>query len=195
MKCAKRRFVEDAWRLDLGAVLRQLRAMTPTPAACWPALPGAATFGAVVVPVSRRGVPAGQILLDVLRIGRHGQVRIVAGLGCGTVVEIRADAAPLVGYRWTFECSVTGLRCRSLYLPPGAAGFASRQAHGLTYSCLYERPLARRYRRATKLRHALGEIPAMVGGELPPAPVGMLSQTHRRRCAELAAVEAVLEVA
>jgi hypothetical protein len=195
MKCAKRRFVEDAWRLDLGAVLRSCRAMTATPAARWSASPGAAAVGAVVVPVSRRGVPVGQIVLDVLRTGRRGEVQIVGGLGCGTVAEIRADAAPLVGYRWTFECPVTGQRCRSLFLPPGAAGFASSAAHGLAYAVTCERPAARRCRRAVKLRRALGEVPVVVSGPLPDRPAEMRGGTYLRRCAEIEAVERLLEIA
>lgn len=195
MKCAERRFTEDALRLDLGAVLRSCRVMTPTPAARWPASPGAATFVAVPVNITRCGFPVGQVLLDVMRSGRLGQVQVIAGHGAGSAAETRADAVRVVGYRWTFECPVTGQRCRSLYLPAGAIGFASRQAHGLTYRSLYEPRLERRFRKATKLRHALGEVPALVGGELPPAPVGMLARTHRRRCAKIQAVEGLLEVA
>jgi hypothetical protein len=187
--------LEDAWRLDLGAALRSCRVMTATPAARWPASPGAATFCAVPVTVTRRGVPVGQVLLDVMRTGRRGQVQVAAGQGVGSVAEIRADAARVVGYRWTFECPVTGARCRSLYLPPGAAGFASRQAHGLTYRCLYEPPATRRCRRAVKLRRALGEVPAVVAGSLPERPAGMQTGTYLRRCMELVAVEWLLEVA
>ena len=40
------------------------------------------------------------------------------------------------GRRWWFKCPRTGLRTSKLYLPPGGTGFASRQAHDLTYrSC------------------------------------------------------------
>jgi hypothetical protein len=130
-----------------------------------------------------------------MRTGRTGEMRIIAGPGCGTVAEMRAVAMPLIGFRWAFACPVTGRRCHVLYLPAGAAAFASRQGHGLVYASTCERPAARRYRRAGKLRRRLGEVPAVVTGPLPDPPPGMRGGTYLRRCAEIAAVEAVLEVA
>ena len=40
------------------------------------------------------------------------------------------------GRRWWFKCPRTGQQVSKLYLPPAGTGFASRQAHDLTYrSC------------------------------------------------------------
>ena len=36
------------------------------------------------------------------------------------------------GVRWWFRCPLTDRRTSTLYLPPGARGFASRQAYGLS---------------------------------------------------------------
>lgn len=88
---------------------------------------------------------------------------------------------------------MTGRRCRTLYLPAGAAVFGSRQGYGLTYHCLYEPFLARRYRHARRLRRSLGEILPEVGGPLPDRPVGMRGGTYLRRCADIRAAEGLLE--
>jgi hypothetical protein len=122
--------VEDAIRLDLGALLRACRAMTPKPEARWPASPGAAVFPAVSVPVTGRYVPAGCVVINVMRSGRTGQVQVIAGLGCGTVVELKAEATRLIDFRWDFTCPLSGRRCRTLYLPAGATVFGSRQGTG-----------------------------------------------------------------
>ncbi len=48
------------------------------------------------------------------------------------------------GRRWWFKCPLTGLQTSKLYLPPGGTGFASRQAHDLTYrSCQQSGSFAR----------------------------------------------------
>jgi hypothetical protein len=196
MKSAARRFTEDSLRLDLSAVLQSCRALTPSPAARWPASPGSANFVAVPAVVTRRGRPVAQVLVDVMRLERHGQITIVAGPGAGSVAEIRAVAARMVGFRWQFQCALTGKGCRSIYLPVGAVWFGSRTAHRLTYRSLHERPLVRRYRKATRLRHALGEDPPAVTGPLPGRPPAMPGWVYRLRCAALVAAEAgLLEVA
>ena len=38
------------------------------------------------------------------------------------------------GLRWWFRCPSRNIRVGKLYLPPGGCFFASRQAHGLTYT-------------------------------------------------------------
>jgi hypothetical protein len=48
-------------------------------------------------------------------------------------VELVAKPQPFGGRRWWFICPTTGRLTASLYLPPGASAFASRQAHRLTY--------------------------------------------------------------
>jgi hypothetical protein len=188
-----RHFAENALRLDLADVLQACRSLTPAAKARWPASPGATVLAAVPVPVTRRGLPVGRVLLDVLRLGRHGQARVIDGPGIGTVMELKAEAARLIGFRWGLSCPLTGERCRVLYLPPGAAVFGSRQGHGLAYRSLYEPPLVRRYRHARRLRRCLGEVLPEVTGPLPVRPATMRGGTYLRRCMELAAVEAVLE--
>lgn len=195
MKPAARHLVENALRLDLADVLRACRAMTPAPAARWPASPGSALFAAVPVPITQRGAPVGIVVVDVLRTGRTGQILILGGYGAGSVAELKANAARLIGFRWGLSCPLTKRRCRTLYLPRGAAYFASRQGHGLTYASLYEPPSVRRYRHAARLRSRLGEASPVVSGPLPDAPAGMRGGTYRARCAEILAAEAVLEVA
>jgi hypothetical protein len=189
------RFAEDALRLDLGDLLRACRLMTPAPQARWPASPGAAVLPAVPVIVTRCGVLVGRVVVDVMRTGRTGEMRIIAGPGCGTVAEMRAVAMPLIGYRWGFACPLALRRCNVLYLPPGAVTFACREAHGLIYAVTCERPAARRCRRATKLRRYLGEVPAVVTGPLPDAPAGMTERVYLRRCAEIEEAERLLEIA
>jgi hypothetical protein len=167
--------------------------MTATPAARWPASPGAAALVAVPVIVTRRGIPVGIALVDVMRSGRHGQMQIIGGPGAGTVVEMKAEAVRQVGYRWRFACPLTEGQCNVLYMPPDAASFASWQGHGLVYAVTRERPLARRYRHARRLRRCLGEVLPEVTGPLPVRPVAMRGETYLRRCAEITALEAVLE--
>jgi hypothetical protein len=55
------------------------------------------------------------------------------------------------GRRWWFVCPVTGSRVGKLYLPAGAAHFAGRQAHNLTYtSCQQSGRDKRRWRKIAK---------------------------------------------
>jgi hypothetical protein len=112
-----------------------------------------------------------------------------AALPDGRSAALIIAPANVGGLRWWWLCPRTGGICAALYLPDGADGFASRQAHGLRYRSLSERPVERAARRARKLRRRLGEAPAVLGDALPDKPLRMQWSTYEGLCAAIRGAE------
>lgn len=112
--------LEDVPRLHLPSML-----------AAGQAVPGD-TIGTDLVHMTARGEHISFYVCVELK-ERRGQVLIYPpGERC-YVVQVASDPQPFGGRRWWFVCPLTGRCVSALYLPPGAARFASRQAHGLSY--------------------------------------------------------------
>ena len=73
-------------------------------------------------------------------------------------VSLRSTAPHFGGRRWWFLCPLKGIRAAKLYLPAGAAKFASRKAYDLTYrSCQSSWRLERVRRRTERLARQMAE--------------------------------------
>lgn len=118
--------------------------------------------------------------LDVDMRQEAGRALIAPDGGTSYTVEIASTSEGVGGRRWWLICPVTGRRAATLYWPPSAVGFASRQAHGLTYR---SQRLGERGRAA----EAAAAIYAEQGGERDPAkpfpkrPKGMRRATYERQ--------------
>ena len=169
--------VEGALRLAAGDATRACRAQHPEVWKRWRATGGALSLP-VLAPLTRGGAPAGHVALRVELDGAHGAAAFPDGASAALV----AAPANIAGLQWRFRCPLLGHRCAAVFLPNGAGEFLSRQAHGLAYRSLSERPAERAARRARKLRARLGEAPAVLGGPLPAPPPRMRWQTYNRLC-------------
>jgi hypothetical protein len=171
-------WVEDALQLAATAVVRAARRQHATLWRRW-ADSGEAVLMPVATPLTRGGAAAGEVHVMVALRGLRADVQLPDGTAAALVVgptNIRA------GIRWWWLCPRLGHPCATLYLPRGADGFASRQAHGLTYRSVSESPVERTARKARKLRARLGEAPAVLGGPLPVQPLRMRWVTYERLC-------------
>ncbi len=170
--------VEKALRLDAGALIRAVRAQHPELWARW-SRTGEATLLPLSVLLTRGGGPAGEAGVMLALDG----TRAAAELPNGDAVALVALPTNLPGLRrWWWRCPWLGHAGASLYLPPGADGFASRQAHGLRYRSLSERPAERAAHKARKLRVQLGDVSPVLGGRLPDMPLRMRWPTYTRLC-------------
>ena len=100
----------------------------------------------MLAPLTRGGAPAGEIALLAELDGAHG----AATFPDGTSAALVAAPANIAGVQWRFRCPRLGHACAALFRPDGAREFLSRQAHGLAYRSLSERPAERAARRAGK---------------------------------------------
>ncbi len=120
----------------------------------------------MVVPMMRNGAPAGEVDVVLALDGERAVAALPDGQSAALVprpANLRED-----GMRWSWVCPKSGRVCGALLLPPGADGFASRQAHGLRYQAEREGPAERAMRKVRKVRTRLGDIkPA---GTAPAAP-------------------------
>jgi hypothetical protein len=98
----------------------------------------------------------------------------------GQTIRLVTTAPPYGGRRWWFECPSIGQRVMKLYLPCGAQGFASRQAHHLGYAVQRESAPDRSRRRARKARARISEGLNLIE-ELPRKPKWMRWATYWRR--------------
>jgi len=105
----------------------------------------------------------------------------------GQTIALVAVPQHFGGHRWWFRCPVTGERARTLHLPPGGAGFASRKAWGLAYRVehltRFDRPFEKVFRTQRKLNGAQG-----LGLGLA-RPKGMWLRTYARHVARLEALD------
>ena len=169
--------VEGALRLDAGAMIRAVRGRHPEVWKRWRATGGAVSLP-VLAPLTRGGAPAGEIALLAELDGAHG----AATFPDGTSAALVAAPANIAGVQWRFRCPRLGHACAALFRPDGAREFLSRQARGLAYRSLSERPAERAARRARKLRARLDEASAVLGGPLPDKPLRMRWPTYERLC-------------
>jgi len=169
--------VEKALRLAAGDVTRVCREQHPEVWKRWRATGGAVSLP-VLAPLTRNGAPAGRIALVAVLDGVQG----AAIFPDETAAPLVALPANIAGLLWRFRCPRLGHRCAALFKPDGAGEFLSRQAHGLAYRSLSERPAERAARKARKLRARLGEAPAVLGGPLPDKPLRMRWPTYERLC-------------
>lgn len=133
----------------------------------------------VLAPLTRGGAPAGHVALRAVLDGTDG----AAVFANGASAPLVAVPANIAGVQWLWRCPRLGHACAALFLPDGARGFLSRQAHGLVHRSLSERPAERAARRARKLRARLGEAPAVLGGPLPHRPPWMREPVYLRLAA------------
>lgn len=94
-------------------------------------------------------------------------------------IDIVSMPQPYGGRRWWFVCPRRGCRVKSLFLPWGAARFASRQAWHLTYNSSRLSPKKRALATAQDIRLSMGGEPAVFGA-FPPRPSGMRRKRYDR---------------
>lgn len=102
-------------------------------------------------------------------------------------IELETTRPTYGGLRWWFTCPRTGRRASVLYLPPGAAMFASRAAYRLAYPSQREQDFDRLAEKSHRLRERLGGEPGF--GNYIPRPKGMHRRTYERICREIWAAE------
>jgi len=102
-------------------------------------------------------------------------------------IELTTTPQPFGGRRWWFICPRTGDLVSKLYLPPGAASFASRRAYRLSYRSQRESPSDRAINRAFRLRRKLGSDGGI--GQSILEPKGMRWRTFNREIANVGAAE------
>jgi hypothetical protein len=179
-------------RLDAGELLGVHRRAHPDLWAQWAASGGPVLFPAVTKAFAPSGVRLAQV---VVRLAMDGPRARASLSWCADDIAgeqaVELVAAPVFGnrLRWLWCCPWSGRFVAQLYLPAGARGFASRQAHGLVYSSQLESPPVRAARRARKLRARLGEIPPVLGAALPPPPSRMQAATYVQTCAAIRQAE------
>jgi hypothetical protein len=101
------------------------------------------------------------------------------------------------GVQWYFLCPKLPLRCSTLWCPPGAGQFLSRQAWGprrVCYLSQLETRHDRALRTAQKIRHRLGgDDWVCLDGLDPPKPKWMRWRTYDRILARCHAMEGILD--
>lgn len=97
------------------------------------------------------------------------------------------------GLRWWFLCPLTGRRVRVLYLPPGTAQFASRQAGRLGYRSQRQTRTDRIINKAVAARQVLGvdSVDLLVMPSCPK-PKGMHWHTYQQRVMDIARLRLAL---
>ena len=108
-------------------------------------------------------------------------------------IHLQASRQPFGGLRWWFACPIRGDRACKLYLPNGAARFASREAFRLAYRSTRETPKDRAYSRAWKRRLAMGGRSGIPLGAPLAKPPRRHWSTWERDEAKLAAAEAACD--
>lgn len=193
---ARFRTVESAFRLDLAGLFK-----------------GMPESGKGTATVEREG---GRLCRSVERIeidldieGGAGSIRLRYGvLSRGELVPmgdrlmVVSSPQPFGGRRWWATCPILGHRVKSLYLPPGALRFASRQAHGLRYASQRMSPRDRTREMAQRIRLKLGGSAAIFDA-FPARPAGMQRSRYERMRARgevleeanMAALRAWIEIA
>ena len=104
-------------------------------------------------------------------------------------IELVSAPQPYGGRRWWFKCPQLGCRVKSLYLPYGAAQFASRRAYRLTYQSSRLSPRDRAIDVARNIRMSMGGGPAVFDA-FPPRPSGMRRKRYERLRARAEAANA-----
>ena len=193
---ARHRTVESAFRLDLSDLFK-----------------GMPQSGKGTATVEREG---GRLCRSVERLeidldieGGAGSLRLRYGVlsrgelvPMGDRIMVVSSRQPFGGRRWWATCPISGRRVKSLYLPPGALRFASRQSHGLRYESQRMSPRDRTLEMAQRIRGKLG-------GDLctfdafPARPAGMHRSRYQRmrvrgealEQANMAALRAWIEIA
>jgi hypothetical protein len=139
-------------------MIRAVREQHPEAWQRWQAT-GEATLAPVSVPLTRNGASVGEVDAALAMHGPH----VAARLPDGASVALVAKPMNIAGLRWWWRCPRLGRACAALFLPDGARGFLSRQAHGLAHRSISERP-------------------AVLGAELPSMPPRMREETYLRLC-------------
>jgi hypothetical protein len=98
-------------------------------------------------------------------------------------IPLHRRARHFGGGQWYFECVRTGRLCSTVWMPPGARSFASRQAWGrqVAYSSQFQTWYDRALTQGQGLRSKLGG-PEWAGycGDDPPKPKWMRWRTYNR---------------
>jgi hypothetical protein len=188
----RRVHVEDCGAvLDAGIVLRSIAEAEPEDWRHYCETGDARQFA----PVRQAFRDGGNVTLAVALGWRQGVARIAwrrpAGAGA-QVLELSAGLFRIGGLRWWWRCPASGRPCARLYLPEGERFFAGREAHRLAYRSEVEGEPERARRRAVRLRQALGETPAAVGGAVPLRPLRMRAEVYARAVEEIRSAEALL---
>jgi hypothetical protein len=182
-----RLFVENCRaRLPAGNVVRALQRSQPRALDCW-----AAGEAVLFVPLSFR-FPELAMEAGVALHGQRGTVRLSWTGGGAQRLELVAIPSHVGGVRWFWICPRLERYAAHLYLPPGMAGFASRQGHSLDYAGKRLNTADRAKRKAARLRELLGQRPAILGTLLPPPPPRMSARTYLQAVEVIEAAEGIL---
>lgn len=97
------------------------------------------------------------------------------------------------GFMWYAWCPLGGGLARKLYLPNGAAMFASRSAYRLRYAVQNEGALDRAHRRLAKTYRRLGDDYGGIDSVRPAKPRWMRQRTYDRLCQRIERDEDALD--
>jgi hypothetical protein len=186
-------FVENCpVQLAAGDVIRALQRGQPDLWHRW-----AMTAEAVLFAPQTRHFPDYVVEVGVALRDRRGAVRLswTSKHGGGAqMVDLTTTLCRITGLRWWWTCPRTGQHAVRLYLPPGRAGFASRDGHALGYRDKHLSPAARARLKAMRLREALGQKPAILGSPMPPPPARMSARIYLQATDAIAAAEGILNL-
>lgn len=173
-------------RLPAGNVVRALQRNQPDAWKRW------ATGEAVLFAPQSWRFPELVLEASVGLHGQRGMVRLAWTGGGAQRLELVATPSQVGGMRWLWLCPRLERYAAHLYLPPDAAGFASRQAHSLDYAGKRLNTADRAKRRAARLRELLGQRPPILGTLLPPPPARMSARTYLQAVGVIEAAEGIL---
>lgn len=175
--------LEDGLKLDLNLLARQ---NLIRPGAAW---------GSTInwsYRFSGERIVSGRISADMSDVS-SGWLRIELG---ALEQRISLEAAPrnFGGRQWYFLCPQTWRPVSTLWKPPGARSFASRQAWGqqVAYGSQFETPRDRALSAAQDIRYRLGgpDHVSVIDAIPPPKPKGMHRSTYETKLKRLEIYEA-----
>jgi hypothetical protein len=170
--------LEDGLKLDLNRLIRQNLVR-----------PGAAWGSTILWSYRYSGeeIVSGRVSAD-MTAERSGWFRLQLG-EMDQRIDLVATARHFGGRQWYFVCPRSARRVSTLWKPPGAQFFASRQAWGrqCAYGSQFESPRDRALSAAQDIRYRLGgkEFESIIDGVPPPKPKWMRWRTYEkiiRRC-------------
>jgi hypothetical protein len=125
---------------------------------------------------------------------QQGWLRIQLG-SLDQYVDLVSQPRHFGGRQWYFECPVTYRRCTTLWMPPGASRFLSRQAWGrrVAYASQFLDPDNRAHRGQAKIKARLIADLDPDEWELPPKPKWMRWRTYNRLVDKFDSYEEILD--
>lgn len=112
------------------------------------------------------------------------------------IVHLNRQARNFGGGQWYFVCPRSNVDCSTLWLPPGASTFASRQFWGrrVAYSSQFQARHDRALSQAQAIRYRLGGVDFAGIDEFdPPKPKGMRWRTFNRLIAKSRHLEEIAD--